>query len=109
MQRVVINGKRRDIGLGNATLVPLAKARQRAFANRAAIAEGRDPLAEQRKAQALTLRQAAVKTCEANRPRWRSEKTAANWLQQLERHAFPVLGDRLWRWKRARRPCRDGA
>lgn len=30
---------------------------------------------------------------EANRPRWRSEKTAANWMQQLERHAFPILGD----------------
>ncbi len=93
VQRVVINGKRRDIGLGSATLVPLAKARQRAFANRVAIAEGRDPLAAKRKAQALTFRKAAVKTHEANRPRWRSEKTAANWMQQLERHAFPVLAD----------------
>ena len=28
-----------------------------------------------------------------NRPRWRSQKTAANWTAQMELHAFPVLAD----------------
>ena len=68
-------------------------ARDRAFTNRRAVAEGRDPLAEKRKARVPTFREAATKTYEANRPRWRSEKTAANWIQQLERHAFAVVGD----------------
>ena len=93
IQRLTIAGKRRDIGLGSAALVTLAKARQRALANRIAIADGRDPLAEKRKAKVPTFREAAAKTFEANRPRWRSEKTAANWMQQMERHAFPVLAD----------------
>ena len=93
VQRVVINGKRRDIGLGGWPVVSLAKARERAFANRVAIADGRDPLAEKRKAGVPTFREAAAKTYEANCPRWRSEKTAANWMQQMERHAFPILGD----------------
>ena len=93
IQRVTIKGRRSDIGLGGWPVVSLAKARQRAFANRVAIADGRDPLADKRKASVPTFREAAVKTFEAKRPRWRSEKTAANWLQQLERHAFPVLAD----------------
>ncbi len=93
IQRVTINGKRRDIGLGPWPVVSLAKARQRAFANRVAVEDGSDPLAEKHKARVPTFREAALKTYEANRPRWRSDKTAANWLQQLERHAFPILAD----------------
>ena len=48
IQRVAVNGWRRDIGLGGWPVVPLARARQRAFTNRVAISEGRDPLAEKR-------------------------------------------------------------
>ena len=40
-----------------------------------------------------TFREAAERTYEANRPRWRSDKVAKNWLQQLERHAFKRLGN----------------
>ena len=91
MQRVTINGRRRDLGLGGWPVVSLARARQRAFANRVAISEGRDPLAEKRKASVPTFREAATRTFELNRPRWRSQKTAANWTAQMELHAFPVL------------------
>ena len=93
IQRVAISGKRRDIGLGGWPVVSLAKARQRAFANRVAIADGFDPLAEKRKARMPTFREAAIKVYAANRPRWRSAKTAANWLRQMELHAFPILAD----------------
>ena len=68
-------------------------ARQRAFANRIAVSEGRNPLAEKRLARVPTFRQAAEKTFQANRPRWRSAKVAANWMQQMERHVFDRLGD----------------
>ena len=93
VQRVTIDGRRRDIGLGGWPVVSLAKARQRAFANRVAIADGLDPLAEKRKARTPTFRHAAEQTFEANKPRWRNAKVAANWMQQLERHAFKRLGD----------------
>ena len=93
IQRVAVNGKRRDIGLGPFPVIGLAEARRRAFANRVAIAEGRDPLAEKRRAKVPTFRQAAERTFEANRPRWRSAKVAANWMQQMERHAFPRLAN----------------
>lgn len=93
IQRVAINGRRHDIGLGGWPVVSLARARQRAFAHRVAIAEGRNPLAEKRAARTPTFRVAALKAYEANRPRWRNTRTASNWLQQLERHAFAVLGE----------------
>ena len=93
IQRVTVNGRRRDIGLGGWPVVNLAKARQRAFANRVAIADGRDPLAEKQRAQVPTFREAAERTFEALKPRWRNAKVAANWMQQLERHAFPHIGD----------------
>ena len=93
VQRVTIDGHRRDIGLGGWPVVSLAKARQRAFANRVAIADGLDPLAEKRKTRTPTFRHAAEQTFEANKPRWRNPKVAANWMQQLERHAFARLED----------------
>ena len=37
--------------------------------------------------------EAAKKTYVALRPRWRNEKVAKNWIQQLERHAFKRLGN----------------
>ena len=44
LARVRHNGKRRDIGLGSASVIPLARARERCREVRMAIAEGRDPL-----------------------------------------------------------------
>ncbi len=93
IQRLTIDGRRRDIGLGGWPVVSLAKARERAFANRVAVADGLNPLAEKRKARTPTFRHAAEQTFVALRPRWRNAKVATNWLQQLERHAFPILGD----------------
>ena len=93
IQRITINGKRRDVGLGGFPVVSLAEARNKAFENRRAVAQGRDPLAEKRKAKLPTFRVAAQKTYDALSPRWRSPKVAANWMQQLERHAMPIIGD----------------
>ena len=93
IQRLVIDGKRRDLGLGGWPLVSLKEAREQAFENRRLARKGGDPLAAKRKAKVPTFRVAAEKTFEANRPRWRSAKVAKNWMQQMERHALPTLGD----------------
>ena len=89
-----LDGRRRDVGLGGFPAVSLAKARERASENRDAIADGRDPVAEKRtpKPAMPTFREAARACHEMNRPRWRNEKHAANWLATLERHAMPKLG-----------------
>ena len=91
--RVVIAGKRRDIGLGRYPDVGLAQAREAAAKHRSLIVAGADPIAEKRKAAVPTFRAAAERTFEANKPRWRNGKHTATWWQSLERHAFPLLGD----------------
>ena len=93
IQRITVDGRRRDIGLGAFPTISLAKARERAMANRLAIADGRDPLAEKKRATVPTFREAAQATFEANRPRWRDTKTARNWMQGMEKRAFPVIGN----------------
>ena len=94
VQRLTINGKRHDIGLGSFKLVTLAEARDMAFENRkAARIHKRDPLAEKRKAKLPTFREAAEKTFEANRARWRSEITARNWERGMKKHVLPIIGD----------------
>ncbi len=92
VQRITVDGRRRDIGLGGYPSVSLARAREKAAANRAAIADGRDPVAEKRTLATPTFREAACSVYEANRPRWRNAKHIANWTQVLERHAMPALG-----------------
>ena len=93
IQRITIDGKRRDLGLGGFPAVSLARARQVAHANRSTVAEGRDPLAEKRRAKLPTFGEAARKVHEANLPRWRNGKHTANWMTTLVRHALPVIGD----------------
>ena len=89
VQRITIDGRRRDIGLGGFPAVSLAQARRQAARNREVIAEGRDPLAERRRPGVPTFREAAHIVHEANRPRWRNQKHALSWIQTLEHHAFP--------------------
>ena len=93
VQRITIEGRRRDIGLGGYPAVSLAQARRRAADNRAAVADGRDILSERRRLATPTFREAALTVHELNRPRWRSAKQTRNWIQTLERHAMPTLAD----------------
>ena len=92
MLRATIDGRRRDIGLGGYPAVSLAKARQFADAHRLAVAEGRDPLAEKRRAATPTFAEAAVKVHEANLPRWKNGKHTDQWINTLRTYAFPTIG-----------------
>ena len=91
--RITIDGRRRDIGLGGYPSVTLANAREKAYRHRAAIADGRDPLVEKHAPAMKTFKEAAYKFHAENKPRWNNAKHTANWIQSLERHAFPKLGN----------------
>ena len=92
--RITVDGRRRDIGLGGYPSVSLAQAREKAGEYRTAIAAGRDPVAEKRAPAMPTFREAAYAVHEANKPRWRNPRHMAGWIQTLERHAMPVLGNK---------------
>ena len=91
--RITIDGRRRDSGLGGFPSVSLARAREKAAETRTAVAKGRDPLAEKRAPALPTFREAAHAVHEANTPRWRNARHSAGWIQTLERHAMPTLGN----------------
>lgn len=94
VQRIVIDGQRRDIGLGGYPAVSLAQARRRVVDNRNAVESGRDPVAEKRRPAMPTFREAAHAVHEANKPRWRNERHTTGWIQTLQKHAFPKIGSK---------------
>ena len=95
VQRLVIHGRRRDLGLGSVALVPLADAREKARANRRLAREGGDPLAEKRRAEAMpTFAEAAGRVLEQKRAGWRNGRHPQSWWTSLERYAFPRIGAR---------------
>ena len=95
IQRLVIRGRKHELGLGSVRLVSLAEAREKALANRKLAREGGDPLSEKRRVQGMpTFAQAAATVVEQKRAGWRSPRQAADWLRSLERYVFPRIGDR---------------
>lgn len=90
------NGRRREIGLGPASIVSLAEARRMAAEMQRMLLEGRDPLAEKRRARTppgWTFREAAEAYLAAHRPSWRNPAHRAQWESTLRTYAFPAMGD----------------
>ena len=106
VQRIVIHGRRRDIGLGPYPAVSLARAREIAHDNRSAIAQGRDPIAEKREKREKreaglrrapsipTFAEAAARVIELRRPTWSNARHAAQWESTLAAYAHPVIGNK---------------
>jgi integrase len=93
VQRIIIRGKRCDMGLGSAALVTLAEAREKALANRKMARAGGDPLRAKREAEAmLTFEEAARKVHAMHKPTWRNAKHGSQFISTLEAYAFPRLG-----------------
>ena len=102
MQRISINGKQHNLGLGGYPTVGLAEARERTRDNLKIIRHGRDPLQEKR----LSRQQAKL---QASLPNFRDFATLVinnlhegkldgdsfkQWTRSLTKHAFPVIGDK---------------
>ena len=95
IQRLVVRGRRRELGLGAVALVPLAEAREQALANRRLARSGGDPLTEKRRVQQMpTFADAARQVLEQKQGGWRGRWHAQNWIRSLERYAFPRIGRR---------------
>jgi integrase len=93
VQRLVIQGKRRDIGLGSASIKSLADAREEAFNNRKLARSGGDPIATKRQAANVwTFEAATEKVHELHKPTWRNPKHGQQWLNTLKQYAFPHFG-----------------
>lgn len=95
IQRIVIQGKRRDIGLGSAALVDLSEARGKALQQRKLARDGEDPLAAKRRLQSIPTFEEAARQVHAHREDgWRNEKHRKQWLSSMENHVFGYIGSK---------------
>ncbi|KIC43450.1 integrase [Ruegeria sp. ANG-R] len=95
VQRIMISGKRREIGLGNFPLVTLSMAREQVVDNKRKAHMGNDPLAEKRKAKMDTDFASVVeKYLEAKLAEFDDEKHKKQWRSTLDTYAIPIIGHR---------------
>jgi integrase len=93
VQRIVIGGKRRELGLGSPPLVSLADARAHAFRNKEQVRAGGDPLRVKREARpSLTFSEAVDRCLAAKLSAFRNEKHRKQWRATLDAYAAPVIG-----------------
>ena len=96
VQRLTIEGRRTDLGLGPYPTVSLSEAREKARDNRSLAKSGRNPLTVKQQEAMLE----AVPTFEAlvrqhiteNLHSWKNSKHRDQWLSTLKTYAFPTLG-----------------
>ena len=93
VQRLVIRGRPRTLGLGSYSLVSLAEAREAALVNRKLARAGGDPLSEKHREQGMpTVEAAAGRVLAQQRAGWRNAKHAAQWAATLRTYVYPHLG-----------------
>ena len=94
--RLVIKGKRREMGLGRWPDVSITEARERAALARKELRDGIDPIAARAQKQeapaAVTLAEAAQGCFEAKKVELKNANARKRWLGLLEQHVLPKIG-----------------
>jgi integrase len=99
--RYGLGGKTRYLGLGSASAIPLARARELAAEARRLRAEGHDPIEKRRQqrsaeqvaqAKSMTFQQCAESYITAHELSWRSHKHRQQWRNTLSAYVYPVIG-----------------
>ena len=92
--RTVVQGRRRDMGLGSVRLVSLAEARDKATQYRREARDGNDPFAlRQQSSRTIPTFEAAARQVHADfLPSWKNTKHGKQWTSTLEQYVFPVFG-----------------
>ena len=92
-QRIRLDGKAANVGLGAYPVVTLARARQKALANARIVSEGRDP--RDQAGRAPTFEQAVETVIEIHAENWKDGgKSAAQWRASLRDYAVPKIGSK---------------
>ena len=90
------HGRVHDMGIGSASVVGVAQARERIKAPRQQLLDGTDPIAA-RKAQRIdtstTFQQCAEALIRSKTASWKPGRGKNQWARSLERYAYPILGD----------------
>ena len=94
VQRLVIRGRSRGLGLGSYALVTLAEARELALANRKLARAGGDPLAAKRRTEGMpSFEEASEKVVAIHSGGWKDGgRSAKQWRASLSEYAYPRIG-----------------
>ena len=96
IQRITLNGKRPELGLGSYPAVSLAQAREAAWKNKQTIRDGKDPRdRKEPQASIPTFREAVDEYLKFKLTEFRNEKHKAQWRSTLETYAFPFVGKKM--------------
>ncbi len=90
IQRLTVNGRRRDLGLGSFEFVSLTEARSKAFDNRMAARTGRNPVADK---SIPTFSQAVEQVVQLHRSTWKGDGSERQWRGELGKYVLPVIGE----------------
>ncbi|MCY4212496.1 MAG: tyrosine-type recombinase/integrase [Gammaproteobacteria bacterium] len=96
VQRLVVRGRRKEIGLGGYPLVSLRQARKAATRNRRKARGGGNPLKRRRAARRATFREAAqaVIAMRSADGSWKEPgKMAGVWDRSFRLHAYPAIAE----------------
>lgn len=93
--RIIVQGKRRDIGLGGLSVTTLAEARETALEYRKIARNGGDPVAIRRQTRVIVPTfEAAARTVHAEHSAsWANAKHADQWINTLTTYVFPKFGE----------------
>lgn len=96
--RYMRDGQSFDMGLGPASLVSLAEARDAAHLCRRRLHNGQDPIEHRDAGKGTapvipTFEEFAEGWIDDNERRWRNAKGAPQWRSSLAAYAYPILGD----------------
>lgn len=96
-QRIRIDGRETNVGLGAFPIVSLKAAREKALANRLLIAEGRDPrTGATGENRTPTFADAAERVIELHAKTWKEgSRLPVQWRQSFRDYAFPRIGGKL--------------
>jgi integrase len=93
--RIMVQGRRRDLGLGSYPLVSLSEARELARQYLKAARAGDDPTVTLRRSSSMPDFETVARDYFAqHKARWKNAKHRQQWITTLEQYAFPVLGKR---------------
>ena len=96
IQRLMVGGRRRELGLGGWPVVSLADAREAAMANRRAARQGEAPATGRRDSRDIPVFSAALVRRHAElSPGWSSDKFARQWLEMMRGHTRPLSARRI--------------
>ena len=98
MLRLVIQGKRREMGLGRWPDVSVGEAREQAAQARKRLRDGVDPIEERaklrRRIDRLTVKDAIEQCFEARKAELKGDGEAGRWMSPLKVHVIPKIGSK---------------